>query len=143
MKGWFWISLLDIIEYADANNVPGTLFFIDFEKAYDKLEWNYVQKCLKYFGFGEDLRKWVQLFYTQVSSCITNNGHISKDFDLLRGVRQGCPLSCYIFILCSELMAISLRCNNSVKGISIDNQTEVKITQFADDTTLILDGSKS
>ena len=43
--------ILDIIEYTDANDVPGTLFFIDFEKAYDKLEWEYVQKCL---GFGSD-----------------------------------------------------------------------------------------
>ena len=39
-------------------------------------------------------------------------------------------------------MAIAIRCNNSVKGIDIGNEIEVKITQFADDTTLILDGSK-
>ena len=122
--------------------MPGTLFFIDFKKAY-KLEWNYVQKCLKYFGFADDLRKWVQPVYTQISTCITNNGHISKYFDLSRGVRRGCQLSCYIFILCSKLMAISLRCNNNVKGISIDNNIEIKITEFANDTTLILDGSES
>ena len=62
--------VLDIIEYADLNNIPGTLFFIDFEKAYDKLEWSYVQKCLTYFGFGTDLKKWIQLFYSQISSCV-------------------------------------------------------------------------
>ena len=39
--------ILDIIEYTDVNDVPGTHFFIAFEKAYDKLEWEYVQKCLE------------------------------------------------------------------------------------------------
>ena len=102
--------ILDIIEYmyTDANDVPGTLFFIDFEKAYDKLEWEYVQKCLDYFGFGSDLKKWIKLFYAQISSCIINNGHMSNYFQLSRGVRQGCPLSCYIFILCAELMSIAV-----------------------------------
>ena len=89
--------ILDIIEYTDANDVPGTLFFIDFEKAYDKLEWEYVQKCLDYFGFGSDLKKWIKLFYAQISRCIINNGHMSNYFQLSRGVRQGCPLSCFNF----------------------------------------------
>ena len=39
-------------------------------------------------------------------------------------------------------MAISIRNNNDIKGLQIDNETHVKITQFADDTTIILDGSK-
>ena len=134
--------ILDIIEYTDANDVPGTLFFIDFEKAYDKLEWEYVQKCLDYFGFGSDLKKWIKLFYAQISSCIINNDHMSNYFQLSRGVRQGCPLSCYIFILCAELMGIAVRLNDNIKGIQIGDKSHVKITQFADDTTLILDGSK-
>lgn len=134
--------ILDIIEYTDVNDLPGTLFFIDFEKAYDKLEWVYVQKCLEYFGFGPDLKKWISLFYVQISSCIINNGHVSNYFKLSRGVRQGCPLSCYIFILCAELMGIAVRLNKNIKGIQIGDENYVKITQFADDTTLILDGSK-
>ena len=133
--------ILDIIEYTDANDVPGTLFFIDFEKAYDKLEWEYVQKCLDFFGFGSDLKKWIKLFYAQISSCIINNGHMSNYFQLSRGVRQGCPLSCYIFIF-AELMGIAVRLNDNIKGIQIGDKSHVKITQFADDTTLILDGSK-
>jgi exonuclease III len=134
--------VLDIIEYADINNLPGTLFFIDFEKAYDKLEWCFVQKCFDLFGFGNDIKRWIQLFYTQISSCVINNGYMSNYFQLSRGVHQGCPLSCYIFILCAELMGIAIRANNNIKGIQIGNDNHVKITQFADDTTLILDGSK-
>ena len=134
--------ILDVIEFADINDIPGTLFFIDFEKAYDKLEWSFIARCLEQFGFGNDIRKWVKLFYTNISSCVINNGHTSNYFKLTRGVRQGCPLSCYIFIICAEIMSIAIRCNDNIKGITIDD-SETKITQFADDTTLILDGSKS
>ena len=135
--------ILDIIEYTDINNIPATLFFIDFEKAYDKIEWSFINKCLEHFGFGEDLKKWVKVFYSDINSCVINNGYMSNYFQLTRGVRQGCPLSCYIFILCAELMGIAIRCNENIRGIRIDPDNEIKITQFADDTTLILDGSNA
>lgn len=61
-------------------------------------------------------------------------------FKLERGVRQGCPLSPYLFILCVEVLADAIRKNQNVKGIFV-NGNEIKISQYADDTTLILDGS--
>ena len=67
---------------------------------------------------------------------------MSNYFQLSRGMRQGCPLSCYIFILCAELMGIAVRLNDNIKGIQIGDKSHVNITQFADDTTCILDGSK-
>ena len=54
-----------------------------------------------------------------------------------RGVRQGDPLSPYLFVLCAEILAIALRKNRDIKGIKYDNH-EIKITQFADDTTFPL-----
>jgi len=58
-----------------------------------------------------------------------------------RGCRQGDPISAYIFIICAEILAIRIRGNELIKAIHI-KQKEVKLTQFADDTTLILDGSE-
>ena len=59
-----------------------------------------------------------------------------------RGVRQGCPLSPYLFVLSVEVLANAIRRDPSIKGISI-SQNDVKLGQYADDTTLILvDGSK-
>ena len=72
---------------------------------------------------------------------MTNNGHSTPFFNLSRGVRQGCPLSPYLFILCVELLATNIRKNNEIKGIKI-NESEVKISQYADDTTIVLDGSQ-
>ena len=59
-------------------------------------------------------------------------------FKISRGVQQGCPLSPYLFILSVELLALKLRYIPECQGISLPNSQEVKLSQFADDTTLIL-----
>ena len=62
-------------------------------------------------------------------------------FGLTRGVRQGCPLSPYLFKFCSEILATAIRHDRQIKAIKI-LRTESKISQYADDTTLILDGTE-
>ena len=80
------------------------------------------------------------MFYNGTKSCILNNGWTSGFFQLKRGARQGCPLSLYLFILCVEILAEAIK-NSEIKGITV-NGREIKISQYADDTTLILDGHK-
>ena len=71
-----------------------------------------------------------------------NNGWMSDCIKIERGVRQGCPLSPHLFGLSVEVVANAIRRDPSIKGISI-SQNDVKLSQYADDTTLILvDGSK-
>ena len=77
-----------------------------------------------------------------MSSCILNNGFTSDYFTIKRGVRQGCPLSALLFILVVEVLADTIRRNKHVKGITV-NGFESKITQLADDTTLILKDIRS
>ena len=79
--------------------------------------------------------------YKNVESCVLNNGWSTDFLKLERGVRQGCPLSPYIFILCVEVLAEKIWKTKSIKGIMI-SQNKFKISQYADDTTLFLDGSK-
>ena len=68
--------------------IPGLLFFIDFEKAFDSLEWDFLEKCLEKFNFGPDFRRWVNIFYNDVQSCVINNGLCSRYFNIERGVRE-------------------------------------------------------
>ena len=136
------IRLIDsIIKYASTKQIPGLLLFIDFEKAFDSIEWPFIERILKHFNFGASLLTWFKLFYSNISSCIQNNGWSSEFFSLSRGVRQGCPLSPYLFILCAEVLANAVRKDQNIRGINIAN-VECKLSQYADDTTMILDGSE-
>jgi len=78
------------MSYASQKNIPGLLLFIDFEKAFDSLEWSFIERTLQYFGFGSSLKSWFQTFYKNIESCVLNNGWASGFFQLQRGVRQGC-----------------------------------------------------
>ena len=95
--------------------IPGLDVFLDFKKAFDSIAWNFIHKCLKTFNFGHDLQQWINVFYMNISSCVSNNGYASKHFHLVHGVRQGCPLSGILFIIAIELLVQSIRCSTQLK----------------------------
>jgi hypothetical protein len=134
--------LYDILKYTEDNKIPGLLLTLDFEKAFDSLAFNFIEKTLIYFNFGPMFRKWISLFLYNTMSAIQINGFLSESFKIEKGCRQGDPISSYIFILCAETLAIKIRNSKQIKGITIEN-IEYKISQFADDTSLLLDGSES
>ena len=81
-----------------------------------------------------------KIILQQLSSVLVN-GNATKQFKFGRGCREGDPLSPYIFLICAEMLGCFIRKKNqSISGIFIDN-IECKISQYADDSTVILDGS--
>ena len=106
------------VEYTKHKDIPGVAVFLDFEKAFDSVEWNYIQKCLEATNFGPHLRQWVYVFYHDISSCVLNNGHASEPFLLEGGVRQGCPLSGMLFVTAIEVLAQKIRRSKMIKGMS-------------------------
>lgn len=129
--------ILNIMEYAEEEHTAAVIMSIDYEKAYDSVEWKYMYKVLKFFNFGPQLIKWISILYTNITSCVVNNGWTTQFFKLARGVRQGCPLSPYLFVLSAELLSIAIRHNDKIEGVTIGEKTH-KIVQFADDTALTL-----
>ena len=67
-------SILDIITHTESSKPPGVLLFIDFEKAFDSIEHNFLYKALERFNFGPSFIKWIQTFHNNLSSCVLNNG---------------------------------------------------------------------
>ena len=69
------------------------------------------------------------MFYTDIYSCVLNNGYASKHFHLEHGVRQGCPLSGTLFVIAVELLAQRIGRSKEIIGIPIDEHNEVKLSQ--------------
>ena len=134
--------LYDILKYAEDNNLPGLLMTIDFEKAFDTLSFQFIETTISFFNFGPMFQKWIFMFLYNTMASIQINGFLSDTFCIERGCRQGDPISAYIFIICAEILAIKIRESKEIKGITI-NDLQYKISQFADDTSLFLDGSES
>lgn len=133
--------IYDMMFYLKQNNKPGLLVSIDFEKAFDSISWSYMHTVLQTFGFKEDFCQWISAFYSDIKASVIVNGQASETFPIERGCRQGDPISPYLFILCSEVLACKIRECEQIKGILISD-TEVKISQFADDTTFLLEGDE-
>ena len=135
-------TVVDSIDFLKEHNKPGILLQLDFEKAFDSVSWKFLQITHMHFGFGENFRKWIATIYKSPQCCVTNNGYHSEFFQISRGIRQGCPISALLFILVVEVMAKSIRKNDRIKGIQLNDKT-IKISQLADDMTLLVQDIES
>ena len=70
----------DIIAYSDRFNVNGFIVLLDFQKAFDSVNIDFLKGTLKSFQFGPVFRRWIEVLYTNISSCVTNNGYASEFF---------------------------------------------------------------
>ena len=132
----------DIIEYTNFNNMTGAMLALDYTKAFDSLSKEFMYKSLEKFGFGPIFIKWIHILNTNTVSCVNYCGWLSRWFPLDCGIRQGCPISPLCFILACEILSCHIRQNKQIKGIrlplEIGGRNEMKIMQFADDSTLFL-----
>ena len=132
--------IYDIMHFTELHNIPGLLILIDFEKAYDSISWKFLYKVLSFLGFTNNFISWIKLFNTDIKTAALQNGFLSDFIQIGRGCRQGDPISAYLFIMAAEVLTLLFLNNDRIRGIRIKN-LEFKCTQFADDTTLILDGT--
>ena len=134
-------EIYDFLFESEADNVPGMLLLIDFQKAFDSIAWDFVHFALRKFEFPQTIIDWISMTQLNSTSRVTQCGWMSESFALQRGCRQGDPLSPYVFILCAEFLSRAIINAKEIQGFVIKGQ-EKKLTQFADDTTLFLNGSK-
>lgn len=83
--------------------------------------------------FIDKFCKVIEMFYNEIISCISLNPGMSPRIKVSRGIRQGCPVSPKLFILCTQLLAYLIVNHPEFKGIAIFDY-EFRISQFADNT---------
>ena len=131
----------DVIDYCKYTDTPGIIILLDFKKAFDSVCHSFMLYILRKMKFKDSFIRWIKTLYNNALGRVMNNGWISEKFCIERGVRQGCPLSALLFILIAEILACKINCNENVQGIPVqqhDGNEEFKITQYADDTTLLV-----
>lgn len=109
------------------------ILLLDFEKAFDSLEWVFIIRVLERLNFGKSFVQWIKCIYSQPCAIIKNNGWLSGKLYMKRGIKQGCPLSALLFILAAEILSLNIKKCNLYKGLGI-KERNIKILQYADDT---------
>ena len=134
----------EIIHSCQTRNQPGVIVKVDFEKAYDTIHWEYLLEVLKLRGFSDTWINWISAWLHSSQSCINVNGELTQYFYCKRGVRQGDPLSPFLFILAADTLSQLFtkgRHAQLIKGLGPTCQNGYAITNchYADDTILFLE----
>lgn len=119
----------------------GMLINLNLAKAFDKINWDFIKAILTAFGFGDNFIQWIMGLISSSFFSILLNGSPSKCFTPTRGIRQGDPLSPFIFVLAAEGLGrlIKLRIQEKrLKGLTLHRGSETQShQQFVDDTMLM------
>ncbi|XP_074301324.1 uncharacterized protein LOC141632703 [Silene latifolia] len=119
---------------------------LDMAKAYDRVEWDFLEAVLRGMGFYRGWVDRVMMCVSSISSVVLINGNAKEVFRAERGLRQGDPLSPYLFILCAEVLSNQMRravMSNSLHGIRIaPNASTISHLLFADDSIFFLKASE-
>ncbi|XP_028113945.1 uncharacterized protein LOC114311986 [Camellia sinensis] len=113
---------------------------LDFNKAYDRVQWDFFKAVLRKMGFHDIWVNWVMQCITTVTFAVVVNGVVRTTFIPSRGIRQGEPLSPYLFLLVIEVLSKLLQ-----KSLAAGKFSGIKISRgcpvlshlfFADDALL-------
>ncbi|GJY39684.1 RNA-directed DNA polymerase, eukaryota [Tanacetum coccineum] len=97
----------DIISWCKQNRFKGMLFKVDFAKAFDSVKWEFLEETLKSFGFSPIWCKWIKGCLNNARGSVLVNGSPTSEFQFFKGLKQGDPLSPFLFILVMETLHLS------------------------------------
>ncbi|XP_028108106.1 uncharacterized protein LOC114306978 [Camellia sinensis] len=130
----------EVVDLWKRNSLGGLLLKLDFQKAFDSVNWNFLFHILQNFGFGEKWISWVKECVSSPHISVLVNGSPSQEFPPQRGLRQGDHLSPFLFNLVVERLNILIQRAknlNLIKGVDIGGSgLNLSHLQFADDTLM-------
>uniref|UniRef100_A0AAZ3PHA4 Reverse transcriptase domain-containing protein n=1 Tax=Oncorhynchus tshawytscha TaxID=74940 RepID=A0AAZ3PHA4_ONCTS len=137
---WNLQLIRDSIAWVEDRGLPLMVAALDQAKAFDRVNRSFLFRVLGRLGFGEKFIGWIRTLYVGAGCRVSVNSHLGDVFDLSSGVRQGCPLSALLFVLYMEPLGAAIRADTGVEGLLIPGSSglRVKMTQYADDTSLLL-----
>lgn len=140
------VVLNELVEDAKVSKSGRIFFKADFAKAYDTVSWTYLLDMMKILKFSEKWISWIKECFSTASANVLVNGSPSGEFKLERGIRQGDPLSPFLFFIVAEglNLLMSRACSEGlIRGVEVGyDKVIVSHLQYADDTLFVLDGTE-
>ena len=130
------------MEECNRKKIEGLSLLIDFSKAFNSINHNFIRKVLASFNFGCGMIKWITLFFNDREAMILMGGHLTNKILLKQGVPQGDIISPFIFIIVVEILLIKITTSKHIKGLTLGS-SEIRAQTFADDTTLTISRSET
>lgn len=131
----------DIFDLAKMKEFDVGLISLDQEKAFDRVEHQYLLDTLEAFGFIKDFVDKIKVLYNDTESVIKVNGGLSAPFKLKGGVRQGCPLSGMLYSVAIEPFLHKVREN--INGLCLlSSSKNVSLSAYADDIVVLISDQK-
>uniref|UniRef100_A0A803KCY8 Reverse transcriptase domain-containing protein n=1 Tax=Xenopus tropicalis TaxID=8364 RepID=A0A803KCY8_XENTR len=128
---------IDLIEVINKQHAPALIMSLDAEKAFDRLNWEYMLKLLQGIGLQGPFLTAIQQLYSTPTATLKLPGATASIISIRNGTRQGCPLSPLLYALSIEPLATAIRNHPDITGPKIKEQ-EYVISLFADDVLLTL-----
>ena len=129
-------TLRNIIEQSLEWNASLYLVFIDYMKAFDSIHQDTLWKIMKLYGVPAKFIKLVRMFYTDVKCSVVSEGGLTNWFEVKSGVKQGCVMSGFLFLLVVDwIMLQAVKDNNT--GIKWNMMEQLEDLDFADDIALL------
>jgi hypothetical protein len=113
---------------------------LDLKKAYDNIDWEYLRMILPRVGFRVNLTEWIMCCVTSVNFVVLINGEATDYSKSGRGLRQGCPLSPYLFIMIMEGLNLILSKSiyeHNISGIKVSKLLKIVHLMFVDDVLIM------
>ncbi|GJZ14187.1 RNA-directed DNA polymerase, eukaryota, reverse transcriptase zinc-binding domain protein [Tanacetum coccineum] len=138
--------LNELVQWYKKKKKQSIIFKVDFEKAYDSVRWYHLDDIMRKFGFGEKWCMWIQSFLRSSRGSVIVNGSPTEEFQFYKGLKQGDPLSPFLFIVVMESLHISFQRVVDVglfKGIELAPSLNLSHMFYADDAIFMGQWSKS
>jgi hypothetical protein len=131
----------EVIDLAKKSGKKCLILKVDFEKAYDSVDWGFLDFMLQNFGFGRKWRAWMKACVCAGNMSVLVNGSPMGEISIKRGLKQGDPLASLLFLLVAEGLGLLMRRAVEVNRfkpflVGVDS-VPVSILQYADDTLCI------
>nr|GEX06540.1 putative reverse transcriptase, RNA-dependent DNA polymerase [Tanacetum cinerariifolium] len=127
----------DVISWTKKVNGKLMIFKVDFEKSFDSINWDFIHDGMDQMGFGVKWRDWIFGCLRSGYSSILINGSPSKEFKLSKGLRQGDPMSRFLFIIAMEALHIAMM---EVREKGVFKGVEVILNGDSPTPTRVVDG---